>query len=233
LKEKVAKHCVRNSLLVAPMPTASTAQILGNNESFEPYTSNIYSRRVLSGEFQVVNPHLMKDLVELGLWNEDIKSEIIANRGSVQSIDAIPQEIKALYKTVWEISQKVIINMAADRGAFIDQSQSLNIHIAEPTYSNITSMHFLGWKKGLKTGMYYLRTKPATNAIQFTLDKSALKSKKNIGSDISPNANLPLDDAFGSPDGKQNGRDNLRRSLLPELEASLLEEGDECTMCTS
>uniref|UniRef100_A0A8C3M9G8 Ribonucleoside-diphosphate reductase n=3 Tax=Passeriformes TaxID=9126 RepID=A0A8C3M9G8_GEOPR len=171
LKEKIAKYGVRNSLLISPMPTASTAQILGNNESIEPYTSNIYTRRVLSGEFQVVNPHLLKDLTERGLWNEEMKNQIIAHNGSIQNIPEIPDDLKQLYKTVWEISQKTILKMAADRGAFIDQSQSLNIHIAEPNYGKLTSMHFYGWKQGLKTGMYYLRTKPAANPIQFTLNK--------------------------------------------------------------
>lgn len=176
LKEKIAKHGIRNSLLMAPMPTASTAQILGNNESIEPYTSNIYSRRVLSGEFQVVNHHLLRDLTERGLWSEHLKMEIIANHGSVQNIDSVPQDIKDLYKTVWEISQKKVLEMAADRGTYIDQSQSLNVHMAEPTMAKITSMHFYGWKLGLKTGMYYLRTKPAANAIQFTVDKTKLKT---------------------------------------------------------
>ncbi|VDP14738.1 unnamed protein product [Soboliphyme baturini] len=179
LKAKIAMFGVRNSLLISPMPTASTAQILGNNESIEAYTSNVYSRRVLSGEFQIVNQHLMKDLVELGLWNENMKNEIIANGGSIQNIDSIPKHIKKLYKTVWEISQKTVIDMAVDRGAFVDQSQSLNIHIAEPNYGKITSMHFYGWKKGLKTGMYYLRTRPAADAIQFTVDKLSLRSKQS------------------------------------------------------
>jgi ribonucleoside-diphosphate reductase subunit M1 len=174
LKAKIAQHGVRNSLLLAPMPTASTSQILGYNECFEPYTSNIYTRRVLAGEFQIVNQYLMKDLTELGLWNESMKNRIIAANGSVQKIPSIPQEMKDLYKTVWEISQKVIIDLAADRGAFIDQSQSLNIHIAEPTFSKLTSMHFYGWKRGLKTGMYYLRTRPAVDAIKFTVDQTAL-----------------------------------------------------------
>ncbi|CAD6997831.1 ribonucleoside-diphosphate reductase large subunit isoform X1 [Ceratitis capitata] len=172
LKEKIKKHGVRNSLLLAPMPTASTAQIMGNNESFEPYTSNIYTRRVLSGEFQVVNHHLLRDLTELGLWDDDMKNQIITSRGSIQNIESIPQNIRELYKTVWEISVKTSIKMAADRGAFIDQSQSFNIHVAEPNYGKLTSIHFYGWKAGLKTGMYYLRTKPAANAIQFTVDKS-------------------------------------------------------------
>ena len=165
------EHGVRNSLLVAPMPTASTSQILGNNECFEPYTTNIYSRRVLSGEFIVVNKHLLIDLVRLDLWNNDMKNKIIAANGSVQTIAEIPQEIKDLYKTVWEIKQRTIIDMAADRGAFICQSQSLNLFIAEPNFAKLTSMHFYGWERGLKTGMYYLRTKPAASAIKFTVDK--------------------------------------------------------------
>ncbi|KAL7269356.1 ribonucleotide-diphosphate reductase subunit rnr1 [Rhizina undulata] len=175
LKAKIKKHGLRNSLLVAPMPTASTSQILGFNECFEPYTSNIYSRRVLAGEFQIVNPWLLKDLVDMGLWSENMKNRIIADNGSIQNIPNIPDDIKALYKTVWEISQRDILDMAAERGAFIDQSQSLNIHIKEPTMSKLTSMHFYGWKKGLKTGMYYLRTQAAAAAIQFTVDKEALK----------------------------------------------------------
>lgn len=180
LKEKIAVHGVRNSLLLAPMPTASTSQILGYNECFEPYTSNIYTRRVLAGEFQIVNHHLLKDLTELGLWNDSMKNRIISENGSIANIPSIPDELKAIYKTVWEISQKVIIDLAADRGAFIDQSQSLNIHIAEPTYSRLTSMHFYGWKKGLKTGMYYLRTRPAADAIKFTVDQSALETPSKV-----------------------------------------------------
>ena len=175
LKAKIAQHGVRNSLLVAPMPTASTSQILGFNECFEPYTSNIYSRRVLAGEFQVVNPWLLKDLVDMGLWSDNMKNRIIADGGSIQNIPNIPADIKALYKTVWEISQKTIVQMAADRGAFIDQSQSLNIHIKEPTMGKLTSMHFTGWKLGLKTGMYYLRTMAASAPIQFTVDQEQLK----------------------------------------------------------
>ncbi|XP_023240746.1 ribonucleoside-diphosphate reductase large subunit-like [Centruroides sculpturatus] len=178
------RYGVRNSLLVSPMPTASTAQILGNNESIEPYTSNIYVRRVLSGEFQVVNHHLMNDLTNLGIWNEDLKNKIIACNGSIQKIDGISDELKKLYRTVWEIPQKSIIKMAADRGAFIDQSQSLNIHIAEPNYGKLTSMHFYGWQMGLKTGMYYLRTKPAANAIQFTVDKTTLTKTAETSNEI-------------------------------------------------
>ncbi|KAI8969730.1 ribonucleoside-diphosphate reductase large chain [Pilobolus umbonatus] len=174
LKQKIKQYGVRNSLLVAPMPTASTSQILGNNECFEPYTSNLYTRRVLAGEFQVVNPWLLKDLVDLGLWNDDIKNMIMADGGSVQKVP-LPQTIKDLYKTVWEISQRTLIDMAADRGAYIDQSQSLNLFVAEPNFGKLTSMHFYGWQKGLKTGMYYLRTRPAVDAIQFTVDQISLR----------------------------------------------------------
>merc|ERR1711977_341403 len=174
LKQQIKQHGLRNSLLVAPMPTASTSQILGFNECFEPYTSNIYSRRVLAGEFQVVNPWLLKDLVDMGLWSDNMKNRIIADGGSIQNIPNIPADIKALYKTVWEISQRTIVQMAADRGAYIDQSQSMNIHMKDPTMGKITSMHFAGWKLGLKTGMYYLRTMAASAPIQFTVDQEAL-----------------------------------------------------------
>ncbi|MEZ5054954.1 MAG: ribonucleoside-diphosphate reductase subunit alpha [Chitinophagales bacterium] len=176
LREKIAKYGVRNSLLVAPMPTASTSQILGNNECFEPYTSNIYTRRVLSGQFMVVNKHLLKDLIDLGVWNEEMKNAIIANNGSIQSIEGIPQEIKDLYKTAWEIKQRAIIDMAADRGAFIDQSQSLNLFMESPNYKKLTSAHFYAWEKGLKTGMYYLRSRPAVDPIKFTVDTQKAKS---------------------------------------------------------
>jgi ribonucleoside-diphosphate reductase alpha chain len=175
LKEEVKKHGVRNSLLLAPMPTASTAQILGNNECFEPYTSNIYTRRVLSGEFIIVNKHLLKDLVKEGLWNMEMRQKIMAANGSVQNIPEIPTRLKELYKTAWEISQKAIIDQAADRGAFICQSQSLNIFMEQANFGKLTSMHFYGWEKGLKTGMYYLRTKAATDAIKFTIDKSVVE----------------------------------------------------------
>ncbi len=169
LKEKVVQHGIRNSLLVAPMPTASTAQILGNNECFEPYTSNIYSRRVLAGEFAVVNRHLLRDLQKIGLWTSEVRNAIIRDKGSVQNVPEIPDELKQLYKTAWEMKQRTIIDMAADRGAFICQSQSLNLFVREPTANKLSSIHFYGWKKGLKTGMYYLRTMAAADAIQFTL----------------------------------------------------------------
>ena len=176
LKREVKKHGVRNSLLLAPMPTASTSQILGNNECFEPYTSNIYTRRVLSGEFIVVNKHLLKDLIKLNLWNETMKNRLMEDNGSIQGINEIPDDIKLLYRTVWEVSQKSIIDMAADRGAFICQSQSMNIHMQDANFGKLTSMHFHAWKKGLKTGLYYLRTKAAADAIKFTIVKDE-KSK--------------------------------------------------------
>jgi ribonucleoside-diphosphate reductase alpha chain len=177
LKDKVKKFGLRNSLLVAPMPTASTSQILGNNECFEPYTSNIYTRRTLSGEFIIVNKHLMKDLIDLGLWDDSMRNRLISTNGSVQNVPGIPQNIKDLYKTVWEISQKIIIDMAADRGAYICQSQSMNIFMQDPNFGKLSSMHFYAWKKGLKTGMYYLRSQAATSAIKFTLDKSSFEPK--------------------------------------------------------
>lgn len=180
LREEVMKHGVRNSLLVAPMPTASTAQILGNNECFEPYTSNVFTRRVLSGEFIVVNKHLLKDLVKEGLWTKEIRQTIMSQNGSIQNISEIPQHLKDLYKTAWEISQKAIIDQAADRGAYICQSQSLNIFMENANFGKLTSMHFYGWERGLKTGMYYLRTKAATDAIKFTVDKSMVSQPKPV-----------------------------------------------------
>ncbi|MCC6583940.1 MAG: ribonucleoside-diphosphate reductase subunit alpha [Chitinophagales bacterium] len=179
LRKEIKEHGVRNSLLVAPMPTASTSQILGNNECFEPYTSNIYTRRVLSGQFMVVNKHLLKDLIDLGLWSEEMKNAIIANNGSIQPIDGIPQDIKELYKTAWEIKQRSIIDMAADRGAFIDQSQSLNLFMESPNYKKLTSAHFYAWEKGLKTGMYYLRSRPAVDPIKFTVDVEKAKQSNS------------------------------------------------------
>lgn len=220
LKEKIAKHGLRNSLLLAPMPTASTAQILGNNESIEAFTSNVYVRRVLSGEFQVVNAHLLKDLTERDLWDDDLKKEIIVNRGSVQGIERIPSDLRELYKTVWEISQKVVLEMAADRGAFIDQSQSLNIHIAQPSYGKLTSMHFYGWKLGLKTGMYYLRTKPAANAIQFSVDKSVRAKQQVAAGDaiVNGNATKPI---------------KPTKPTEEEILACSRDNPDDCLMCGS
>lgn len=180
LRKEVVKHGVRNSLLVAPMPTASTSQILGNNECFEPYTSNIYTRRVLSGEFVIVNKYLLRDLVNMGLWNNDMKNQIISANGSVQDIAEIPQEMKELYKTVWEIKMRTIIDMAADRGAYICQSQSLNLFVSSPNASKLTSMHFYAWKKGLKTGMYYLRTQAASQAVKFTVENQGGKNMEPV-----------------------------------------------------
>ncbi|HTJ49781.1 MAG TPA: ribonucleoside-diphosphate reductase subunit alpha [Cyclobacteriaceae bacterium] len=188
LKKEVKQNGVRNSLLLAPMPTASTSQILGNNECFEPYTSNIYTRRTLSGEFIIANKHLMKDLMSLGLWSENMRQKLISTNGSVQPIAEIPQNIKDIYKTVWEISQKAIIDMSADRGAFICQSQSLNIHITNPNFGKLTSMHFYAWKKGLKTGMYYLRSTAAADAIKFTLDKTAMDQPAAVAIEASAEA---------------------------------------------
>ncbi|TGM72878.1 ribonucleoside-diphosphate reductase subunit alpha [Leptospira mtsangambouensis] len=185
LRKEVLQYGTRNSLLVAPMPTASTSQILGNNECFEPYTSNIYSRRVLSGEFIIVNKHLLHDLIELGLWNSEMKNQIIAAGGSIQSIPSIPDSIKEIYKTVWEMKQRSLIDMARDRGAFICQSQSLNLFVENPTVSKLTSMHFYAWKQGLKTGMYYLRTKAASQAIQFTIEKEQIQKTKEFVSNSS------------------------------------------------
>ncbi|MEL6141822.1 MAG: ribonucleoside-diphosphate reductase subunit alpha [Bacteroidota bacterium] len=175
LKKKIKKHGLRNSLLVAPMPTASTSQILGNNECFEPYSSNLYTRRTLSGEFIVVNKHLLRDLIGLGLWNNDMRNRLMAANGSIQDFPDVPQHIKDLYKTVWEISQRVIIDMAADRGAYICQSQSMNLFVQDPNFGKLSSMHFYAWQKGLKTGMYYLRSKAARDAIKFTVDQSKLE----------------------------------------------------------
>jgi len=218
LKAEVIKHGVRNSLLVAPMPTASTSQILGNNECFEPYTSNIYVRRVLSGEFVVVNKHLLKDLVELNLWNDDMKSRIISHNGSVQKIDNIPQEIKEVYKTVWEIKQRALIDMAADRGAFICQSQSLNLFVDAPTTSKLTSMHFYGWRKGLKTGMYYLRSKAASQAVQFTVEKQGGKLTE------------PLIDTHSLTVVEDNTNSTSTEAKIIEGQVCTMEEG--CISCS-
>jgi ribonucleotide reductase alpha subunit len=179
LKEKVKSTGLRNSLLLAPMPTASTSQILGNNECFEPYTSNIYTRRTLSGEYIIVNKHLLKDLTRLGLWNDTLKQKLMAANGSVANIPEIPTDLKELYKTVYEISQKTIIDQAADRGAFICQSQSLNLFVENPNFGKMSSMHFYAWQKGLKTGMYYLRSKAAVDPIKFTLDEQHQRVQAN------------------------------------------------------
>nr|XP_034194872.1 ribonucleoside-diphosphate reductase large subunit [Osmia lignaria] len=234
LKEKIAKHGVRNSLLIAPMPTASTAQILGNNESIEPYTSNIYTRRVLSGEFQIVNPHLLRDLTERDLWDEDMKNEIIANNGSVQNVERIPTELKMLYKTVWEIPQKTVLKMAADRGAFIDQSQSLNVHMAKPSTEKLTSMHFYGWQMGLKTGMYYLRTKPAANALQFTVDKSKLRNVSTTTANESLNSENENNEEENKFDtSKTSWIQNQSTENIEAVLSCSRENGDACMACGS
>jgi len=176
LRDLMVKHGLRNSLLLAPMPTASTSQILGVNECFEPFSSNLYLRRVKAGEFIMTNPHLLQDLTDRGLWTPEVRNQLMRDGGSVANIDAIPSVLKEVYKTVWEIKMKSIIDMAADRGKFIDQSQSLNLFIADPNMDKLTAMHFYAWKKGLKTGMYYLRTKPAVNAIQYTVEKGSASS---------------------------------------------------------
>eukprot|EP00873_Tetraselmis_striata_P044175 jgi/Tetstr1/464439/TSEL_000110.t2 len=222
LRADIATHGVRNSLLVAPMPTASTSQILGNNECFEPYTSNIYVRRVLSGEFTVVNQHLLADLVALGLWDPSMKNELVAAEGSVQGLVSLSPELKAIYKTVWEISQRRLVDMAADRGAFIDQSQSFNVHMVEPTFGKLTSLHFHCWRKGLKTGMYYLRTRAAADAIKFTVDQGSLSGAKRA--------------AAGDADGSKSrkGPATVETASAGDMAALCrLDNKDECLMCGS
>tara|TARA_B100000925_G_scaffold291606_1_gene280345 strand:- start:1232 stop:3676 length:2445 start_codon:yes stop_codon:yes gene_type:complete len=229
LRKDVKKHGVRNSLLVAPMPTASTSQILGNNECFEPYTSNIYTRRVLSGEFIVVNKHLLEDLVNLGLWNEDLKQELMRANGSVQQLDNVPDEIKELYKTAWEMSMKDIIDMSRQRGYFIDQSQSLNLFMEGATMAKLTSMHFYAWKSGLKTGMYYLRTKSAVDAIKFTLDK---KKEEKVAEPVAATASMKAQ--ASQPAEKPVAVEPLTPAELKEMLAKSKEnEDDDCLMCGS
>jgi ribonucleoside-diphosphate reductase alpha chain len=231
LRGKVMKHGVRNSLLMAPMPTASTSQILGNNEAFEPYTSNIYTRRVLSGEFIVVNKHLLKDLVSLGLWDDDLKDAIMRANGSVQGIDIIPDDIKELYKTVWELSMKDIIDMSRQRGYFIDQSQSLNLFMEGATFAKLTSMHFYAWKSGLKTGMYYLRTKSAVDAIKFTLKNE--KKEKEAPSQVAENAAKTYQDAQSQPVKVTDDSSLSPEELKALIKQSKESEGDDCLMCGS
>jgi ribonucleoside-diphosphate reductase alpha chain len=227
LKEEVKKYGVRNSLLVAPMPTASTSQILGNNECFEPYTSNIYTRRVLSGEFIIVNKHLLKDLVSLGLWNNKMKNQIITANGSIQNIKEIPEEIKEIYKTVWEIKQRSLIDMSADRGAYICQSQSLNLFVDSPTTAKLSSMHFHAWKMGLKTGMYYLRSQAATQAVQFTVEKQAEEQIDPI---------MPGDDIPATPDvpnaeiNSQSGGSDVTATIA---DGAVCTMQDGCLTCGS
>ncbi|KAG1661396.1 hypothetical protein FOA52_005689 [Chlamydomonas sp. UWO 241] len=238
LRERIASHGVRNSLLVAPMPTASTSQILGNNECFEPYTSNIYVRRVLSGEFTIVNQHLLHDLNRLGLWSGQMKNELVAANGSVQDLD-MPEELKGLYKTVWEIKQRVLVDMAADRGAYIDQSQSFNVFMPDPNFGKLTSLHFYAWKKGLKTGMYYLRTRAAADAIKFTVDQTTLKKKvpaivPGPGSVTRAAAAIPDATPAGGALSKaaQLDADMEREAQLAKMVCSLTNK-DDCLMCGS
>ena len=215
LRAEIKESGVRNSLLLAPMPTASTSQILGNNECFEPYTSNIYTRRVLSGEFIIVNKHLLKDLVKLGLWDDELKNEILRTNGSIQNIDHIPQNIKDLYKTVWELSMRDIIDMAAERGQFIDQSQSLNMFVENANLGKLTSMHFYGWKKGLKTGMYYLRTKSAVDAIKFTVQKQSKAQMEPVVTEST------------------EATDEVQEFTPEEQLACSIENPDDCVSCGS
>ena len=231
LRKKVKKHGVRNSLLVAPMPTASTSQILGNNECFEPYTSNIYTRRVLSGEFIVVNKHLLEDLVELGLWTEDMKQELMRANGSVQHIEGIPADIKELYKTVWEMSMKDIIDMARHRGYFIDQSQSLNLFMEGATMAKLTSMHFYAWKSGLKTGMYYLRTKSAVDAIKFTLSNKEKAQVPETAAAVA--AQAPLKGGNSTKAAAAPVEPLTPEELKAMLQQSRESEDDDCLMCGS
>ena len=225
LRKEVMQYGVRNSLLVAPMPTASTSQILGNNECFEPYTSNIYTRRVLSGQFMVVNKHLLRDLIDLGLWSEEMKNAIIANNGSVQSIEGIPQEVKELYKTAWEIKQRSIIDMAADRGAFIDQSQSLNLFMESPNYKKLTSAHFYAWEKGLKTGMYYLRSRPAVDPIKFTVDvEKARQSNTAVESEVAATYVDKISTVAPIYEGVANAQQEIFTLAEPIVEEKSIEE---------
>ena len=242
LRKDVLKHGVRNSLLVAPMPTASTSQILGNNECFEPYTSNIYTRRVLSGEFIIVNKHLLNDLVELGLWSEDMKQDLMAANGSIQDIEGIPDDLKELYKTVWEMSMKDIIDMARHRGFFIDQSQSLNLFMEGATMSKLTSMHFYAWKSGLKTGMYYLRTKSAVDAIKFTLKKKESVPEKTeeikLEAETEEVGEVQITRTEKAAKTKSKEKPVAVEPLTPEelkqiISQSKENEDDDCLMCGS
>jgi ribonucleoside-diphosphate reductase alpha chain len=256
LRQKVLENGVRNSLLVAPMPTASTSQILGNNEAFEPYTSNIYTRRVLSGEFIVVNKHLLEDLVNLGLWNNDLKNAIMRANGSIQNIDGIPQDLKELYKTVYELSMKDIIDMSRHRGYFIDQSQSLNLFMENANYAKLTSMHFYAWKNGLKTGMYYLRTKAAVDAIKFTVEKAKKAEPQPQQQEVAAKAAETLQQAktqlepqaqtvqapevaktqpvlFDNVSNTENTEELSPEELKAIIQQSKDAQGDDCLMCGS
>lgn len=246
LRAEVMKHGARNSLLMAPMPTASTSQILGNNECFEPYTSNIYSRRTLSGEFVIVNKHLIKDLIELGLWNEEMKQRIILEDGSIQNVEEIPMELREIYKTAWEIKMKNLVDMAADRGAFICQSQSLNLFVADPNFAKLSSMHFYSWEKGLKTGIYYLRTKAASAAQKFTIQEHAGLGKKNeaasglvAGGFMDTVATVSVGAAEAPASGVAIGSDSDvtvpaidKEQAMDEITCSI-DNKDECIACGS
>merc|ERR1712190_240315 len=220
LKEKISRDGLRNSLLVAPMPTASTAQILGNNESFEPYTQNLYVRRVLSGEFVQVNRHLLRDLIHRGLWTEDMRMQLVAHNGSVQHLN-LSSELKELYKTVWEIKQRTVLDMAADRGIYIDQSQSLNIHMTDATTAKLSSMHFHGWQLGLKTGMYYLRTKAAVDAIKFTVEVDKVKQASTESA---------MEDKSSSPEGSVTAT-SAEQKVIEQLKAA--EPKSACLNCSA
>jgi len=226
LRKYIAVHGIRNSLLIAPMPTASTSQILGYNECFEPFTSNIYSRRTLAGEFIIMNKHLLKDLVDRGLWNDTLKQKILALNGSVQGISEIPEDLQNLYRTSWELKQRVLIDLAAQRGAFICQSQSLNLFVSDPSYAKLTSMHFYAWKQGLKSGCYYLRTKAAVTAQKFTVDPTlaaALEKEKEKEKEKSPDSDM-----------KKKERSELLDKLAREYEdeQKKTDDGEGCLMCS-
>lgn len=244
LKAKVQEHGMRNSLLVAPMPTASTSQILGNNECHEPYTSNLYTRRTLAGEFTVVNRHMMRDLLSRGLWTDDVRNQIIADQGSLRGVRGVPDDVKALYKTVWEIKQRVLLDLAADRGAFIDQSQSLNVFMAAPTTPKITAMHFHGWKRGLKTGMYYLRTRPKADAIQFTVDQQQLAQTRAKGGGTSADDKAGPSGAAAGPRGDSPGEEEGETAELrparpgsdlkvASIRPMIIDSTNECVNCSS
>lgn len=250
LKERIARFGMRNSLLVAPMPTASTAQILGNNESIEPFTSNMYNRRVLAGEFAVVNKHMLRDLTERGLWTAEVRNQIMADGGSIQRVASIPDDLKALYKTVWEIKQRTVIDMSADRGAFVCQSQSLNLHLPSPTMSQLSSMHFYAWGQGLKTGQYYLRSKPKADAIQFTVDQAMLAKSRSTaeaaaeGADVAAKAGAPVTPAKTSRSALAGNvdpspaKDPGAEEAIPMVcrrarRGETLAPGEECLMCGS
>jgi len=234
LRKEVKKNGVRNSLLLAPMPTASTSQILGNNECFEPYTANIYTRRTLSGEYIVVNKHLLNDLVRLGIWNDELKQSLMAANGSVQNIEGIPQELKDLYKTAYELSQKVIVDMSADRGAYICQSQSLNLFVESPNFGKLSSMHFYGWQKGLKTGIYYLRSKAAVDPIKFTLDKKHQRVNSDGAADgvAAVATTAPSTVKADSSDVVASAKKMLAADPVEPPQACSLDDPD-CLMCGS